>query len=283
MGTTQSPQPTPPVPSRHPPPQPGAEPTATLADRVCASLELQGAPLEVAQISSQILKLAHCPASIQRRLVAELIDADHRLMWQADDLVGFAVAPWACVAVGDATFCVVDLETTGGSPGASKITEIGAVRVQGLRVVERFSQLVDPEWPIPAHITRITGIDDAMVRGMPAIAVVLAEFMEFARDDVLVAHNAPFDLRFLNYERHRLLGTYFSQPWLDTLALSRRLLGSRVKRHDLGTLAGWAGAQVRPCHRALADAEATAQVLACLIEVMDEGASTTLEDAVGIG
>ncbi len=283
MGAMEPPQSAYPIPFPRPHSQPGTEHVATLADRVCLLLEQHGEPLEMTQVVSQILKLTSCPDPVQRRLVAELVDADPRLVWQAADLVGLASADWTSVAVGDAMFCVVDLETTGGSPGTSKITEIGAVRVQGLRVVERFSQLVDPERPIPAHITRITGIDDVMVRGMPPIAAALPAFMEFARDDVLVAHNAPFDLRFLNYERHRLLGTYFSQPWLDTLVLSRRLLGSRVERHDLGTLAGWAGTRVRPCHRALADAEATAEVLACIIEVMVEGNATTLGSAVAIG
>ena len=76
----------------------------------------------------------------------------------------------------------------------------------------------------------------------------------FTAEDVLVAHNAPFDLRFLNYERLRLRDGYFTQPWLDTLVLARRLLNGVVPRHDLRTLARWAGASVRPSHRALADA-----------------------------
>jgi DNA polymerase III epsilon subunit family exonuclease len=175
---------------------------------------------------------------------------------------------------------VVDLETTGGSPGHSKVTEIGAVRVRGLRVVERFSTLVDPGRPIPPVVTDITGIDDAMVAGSPDIETALARFVEFAGQDVLVAHNAPFDLRFLNYERRRLAGRYFTQPWLDTLVLARRLLNGQVPRHDLGTLASWADTTVRPIHRALPDAEATAELLGVLVGLLAERGIETLERAV---
>jgi DNA polymerase-3 subunit epsilon len=157
------------------------------------------------------------------------------------------------------------------------------VRVEGLRVTGRFSTLVDPERPIPPHITGITGIDDSMVRGQPIIDDALPRFIEFAREDVLVAHNAPFDLRFLNYERLRLRDGYFTQPWLDTLVLARQLLNGVVPRHDLATLARWAGASVQPSHRALADAEATAHVLVALISRLADGAQTTLDLAMSIG
>lgn len=182
------------------------------------------------------------------------------------------------------SFCVVDLETTGGSPGGSRITEIGAVRVQGLRPIARFSTLVDPGCPIPAVVTEITGIDDALVAGQPPIEVALERFAAFAGQDVIVAHNAPFDLRFLNYERRRLAGRYFTQPWLDTLALARRLLEGRVPRHDLGTLAAWADTRVRPNHRALPDAEATADLLVRLLDVARArglGTLAELRDFVG--
>jgi DNA polymerase III epsilon subunit family exonuclease len=175
-------------------------------------------------------------------------------------------------------YCVVDLETTGGSPGRSRITEIGAVRVAGLAPAERFCTLVDPRCPIPPVVRTLTGIDDDMVAGAPPVADALARFAAFAGQDVLVAHNAPFDLRFLNYERRRLDGGFFLQPWLDTLTLARRLLEGRVARHDLGTLAAWAGTRVRPAHRALPDAEATAELLVRLIELARRRGLRTLAD-----
>ena len=254
-----------------------------MPDRLCALLVRRGRPLEVGHIAAQLLRLRRCPERLQRRLVAQIVEGDARLAWLGRDLVGLAPPDWAGTGLEDAELCVVDLETTGGSPGHSKVTEIGAVRVRGLRVVERFSTLVDPGRPIPPVVTEITGIDDAMVAGSPDIETALAGFVEFAGQDVLVAHNAPFDLRFLNYERRRLAGRYFTQPWLDTLVLARRLLNGQVPRHDLGTLAIWADTSVRPVHRALPDAEATAELMAALAELLAERGLDTLERAVAFG
>ena len=257
-----------------------------MPDRLCALLVRRGRPLEVGHVACQLLQLRRCPERLQRRLVAEIVEGDSRLAWLGRDLVGLAPVDWSDAGLASATFCVVDLETTGGSPGYSKVTEIGAVRVRALAIDERFSTLVNPGRPIPPVVTQLTGIDDDMVADRPDISVGLAEFIDFARQDVLVAHNAPFDLRFLNYERRRLAGRYFTQAWLDTLLLARRLLNGRVPRHDLGTLAAWADTSVRPSHRALPDAEATAELLVVLIGMLAERGVDTLKGAVafaGIG
>ncbi len=153
----------------------------------------------------------------------------------------------------------------------------------GLEIVDRFAVLVDPERPIPETITRLTGITNQMVVGQPEIGAALEMFVGFARGDVLVAHNAPFDLRFLTYERRRTAGRYFTQPWLDTLTLARRLLAGRVGRHDLSTLAEWADTTVRPRHRALPDAEATAELLIRFLGMLAERQIDTVERVVAIG
>ena len=266
-----------------PPPQPGTGDGEQMATRLLALIERRGRPLEVGHIASQLLRLTSCPETLQRRLVAEVVDSDPRLAWHGRDLVGVAPDGWSGQRVEDATFCVVDLETTGGSPGGSKITEIGAVRLEGLNVVERFSTLVNPGRPIPQVIAGLTGITNEMVADAPPVDEAIRLFSDFAGDAVLVAHNAPFDLRFLNYERRRVFGSYFTQPWLDTLVLSRRLLKGRVERHNLGALAEWGDTRVRPCHRALPDAEATAEVLAALVPLLHERGATVLQDAVQFG
>ncbi len=250
--------------------QPGAAPPGSLADRLCTLLERRGRPLEVGHVASQLLRLTRCPPRLQRRLVGELIDGDGRLAWIGRDLVGLAPAGWHTVPIEDAELTVVDLETTGGSPGRGRITEIGAVRVRGLEPVARLSVLVDPGRPIPEPIQSLTGITDEMVAGAPAIDVAMARLVEFVGDDVLVAHNAPFDLRFLNYERRRTDGRYFTQGWIDTLVLARRLLRGSAGGHDLATLARWAHTKVRPSHRALPDAEATAELLAVFCGMLME-------------
>ena len=266
-------------------PSPGSEPAASAGDRLQVFVARRGAPVPAADAVAVVLGIEGCPLEVAQRLVATIVDGDSRLEWDADGAVCLSSAGGggSSPAIADVPLCIVDLETTGGSPGASRITEIGAVRVEGLVVVDRFSTLVDPGRPIPAHITGITGIDDSMVRGAPGIEIALRQFIDFAGSDVLVAHNAPFDLRFLNYERRRLMGDYFHNAWLDTLVLARRLLGPRVERHDLGTLADWAGATVTTRHRALADAEATAVVLARLVDLMADGGATPLDHAVALG
>ncbi|MFO8075507.1 MAG: DEDD exonuclease domain-containing protein [Egibacteraceae bacterium] len=178
----------------------------------------------------------------------------------------------------EVTFVVVDLETTGGSPASSRITEIGAVRVRAGEVDGELATLVDPEVAIPPGITALTGIDDAMVAGRPAIGGILPALLEFARGSVLVAHNARFDVGFLEAALRRSGRPPLEQQALCTAALARRLLGGEVRDCRLATLAAHVGARTRPEHRALADARATVDVLHALIERAGSVGATTLED-----
>lgn len=163
----------------------------------------------------------------------------------------------------DLTFCVVDLETTGGSAqGGSMITEVGAVKVRGGEVLGEFQTLVNPHQQIPAFIAVLTGITDSMVATAPPIEQVLPQLLEFAHGCVLVAHNAPFDVGFLKH-----FAAQQQRPWpafevVDTARLARRV----ITRDDapnckLSSLAAVFGAGTTPNHRALADARATVDVL----------------------
>ena len=162
----------------------------------------------------------------------------------------------------EVTFVVVDLETTGGSPAACDITEIGAVKVCGGQVLGEFQTLVNPSTAIPPFIAVLTGITDAMVAGAPGIESVLPAFLEFSRNTVLVAHNAPFDLGFLRAACERLGLDWPAPDSVDTARLARRVL-TRDEAPDckLSTLARLFRADTTPCHRALADARATVDVL----------------------
>jgi len=178
------------------------------------------------------------------------------------------------------TFCVVDLETTGGSPaGGAGITEIGAVRVCGGEVTGEFQTLVNPGEPVPAFIAVLTGITTEMVAGSPRIAPVLAAFFEFARGCVLVAHNAPFDVGFL-----KAAAGAAQIPWpgygvVDTAVLARRVLAhDEVPNCKLSTLAPFFRATTKPEHRALADARATVDVLHGLFERLGPLGVHTLEE-----
>jgi len=165
----------------------------------------------------------------------------------------------------EVTFCVVDLETTGGSPTDSRITEIGAVTWRGGERLGVFETLVNPGVPIPRSITHLTGIDDLMVADAPPIEWVLPTFAEFARGTVFVAHNARFDFTFLNVALARLDFDQLPPPPVCTARLARRVVWPDVPNVRLQTLAQYFRTAVRPNHRALADAQACAEVLQGLL------------------
>jgi DNA polymerase-3 subunit epsilon len=179
----------------------------------------------------------------------------------------------------DVTFVVVDLETTGGSPAGSHITEVGAVKIRGGEVIGEFQTLVNPAEPIPAFISVLTGITNQMVADSPRIGSVFPAFLEFAGDSVLVAHNAPFDISFL---KAAAVSTGHSWPpfhVVDTAHLARQLVGKdEAANRKLGTLARLFGAATTPDHRALHDARATVDVLHGLISRVGGLGVVTLEE-----
>jgi DNA polymerase III subunit epsilon len=163
-------------------------------------------------------------------------------------------------------FAVIDLETTGWSPEAAAITEMGAVRVRGGRRQGEFASLVNPGIPVPPGIEALTGITDWMLAAAPRLAAVLPGLLEFAEGCVLVAHNAPFDIGFLIAACGDCGLAWPGYTVLDTVMLARQVMDpDEVPDCKLGTLAGFFRARTAPSHRALADARATADVLGWLI------------------
>ena len=163
------------------------------------------------------------------------------------------------------TFLVIDLETTGGAPhlGAG-ITEIGAVKVRAGIVLGEFKTFIDPQHPVPAYITELTGITDEMVFQSPTIAQIFPSLLEFIgspEETVLVAQNAPFDLSFLTFAARAHGFEWPKYPVLDTAIIARKVLSrDEVPNCKLGTLAEFFGTQTTPNHRALDDARATVDV-----------------------
>jgi DNA polymerase-3 subunit epsilon len=180
-------------------------------------------------------------------------------------------------------FAIVDLETTGWAPEEATITEIGAVLVCGGRVRAQFSSLVNPGSAIPDQVAVLTGISDAMVASAPPLATVLAGFLSFAQGCVLAAHNAPFDIAFLTAACKAC-----DLPWpefqvLDTVELAHRVLGEEeVADCRLATLAAHFNTRIKPRHRALPDALATADVLTALLRRLAATGVRTLAEAVCI-
>ena len=199
--------------------------------------------------------------------------------WVAAARARLRPPPWASRRAFDAIeFVIVDVETTGWSPEEAGITEIGAVRMSGGQIRAEFSTLVNPGRAIPPDIVALTGITDEMVTAAPPPAAALASFLDFAQGAVLTAHNAPFDVSFLAAAGASAglpgpAGPVLDTHVLDTVALARRLLATGglaaddVPNCKLSTLAGYFGAPPGPQHRALADARATATVLAGLLRM----------------
>jgi DNA polymerase-3 subunit epsilon len=188
-----------------------------------------------------------------------------------DDLLALPLA--------EAPFVVVDLETTGGAPAASGITEIGAVRLRGGRIEDTFVTLVNPGRPIPPFVRNLTGISDEMVAVAPDIAKALPRFFEFAGRAVLVAHNAAFDMGHLGAARLALDGGALELPALCTLRLARRLLPA-LPRRGLDAVAEALGIACADRHRALGDARIAAAILRVFLEESATRGFRTVGDLV---
>ena len=173
-----------------------------------------------------------------------------------------------------ADFVVFDIETTGFSPTKNRIIEIGAVKVSEGKIVDRFSTFVDPLTPIPFEIEKLTGITDDMVMGAEQIDVVLPRFLEFCEGCILVAHNARFDMSFImeNCDRQ---GISHDFTYVDSVGIARIFLPGQ-KKHTLDAVAKALGVSLENHHRAVDDAEATAEIFVKLIVLMEKEGITTL-------
>ncbi len=179
------------------------------------------------------------------------------------------------------TFTVFDTETTGLNPGAGdEIIQIGAVRLVNGRLLrgECFEQLIDPRRPVPATSVPFHGLTSAQLQGQPTIEQVLPVFHRFAQDTVLVAHNAAFDMRFLQ-EKQALTGLRFDQPVLDTLLLSA-VLHPHQDSHRLEAIAQRLGVPVVGRHTAMGDALVTAELFLRLLPLLADQGIHTLGQAL---
>src|SRR6266536_895055 len=249
------------------------------ADRLVELVEERRGAVPVEEAARALFALAHLPEGMARSLLDDVVGADARLAWRGG---GVALAAGAAEQqlLEHAAYCVVDLETTGLSPGRSQICEIGAVRIEELELAATLQTLVNPRERLPLQIAALTGIDERELRSAPHVGAATARFLEFAGDAVLVAHNARFDMAFLDAAVLRLGGRRPAAPVVDTVWLARRLLAGRASRFGLASLAQFFGTGTRPCHRALPDAEATAEILLRLIGLAQERGARTVADLV---
>src|SRR5437764_3813600 len=248
------------------------------ADRLVELVEERRGPVPVDEAGRKVLKLGQAvPVGLARTLLDEAVVADARLRWSGD-LVALAAPPGENLLLEQATFVVFDLETTGLRPGLARPCEIGAVRIRGLELEERFQTLANPGAKLQPAVAALTGLRDEQLRRAPPVAAAVRRFLVFAGDSVLVAHNARFDMAFLDNETMRLTGRRVAATVVDTVGLARRLLGRQPA--NLAALSYRFATDARPCHRALPDAEATAEILLALIGMAQERGARTVADLV---
>ncbi len=173
-------------------------------------------------------------------------------------------------------FIVFDIETTGLSPVKDRITEIAAVKIKQGKLTDRFSELINPEIPIPENITKLTGISNETVKNKDTIREILPRFIEFIKDHPIIAHNASFDFGFITAKAGEL-GLNVGNTVIDTLQLSRILL-PELNRHRLNVVCEHLGISLENHHRADSDAEAAAEIMLKFIKILEDRGINKITD-----
>ena len=179
--------------------------------------------------------------------------------------------------IDDEEFVVFDIETTGLNSHTNEIIEIGAVKIKAGRIVDRYSQLINPGRPIPYHITEITSITDEQVANEPKIDEVIGKFVDFIGDAVLVAHNAPFDMGFIKRDIKKYLNIDYQCSVIDTLQMARDLFPD-LKKYGLGDLNKTLGLALEKHHRAVDDSQATANMFIIFLDKYKEKGLEYMKD-----
>lgn len=238
-----------------------------LVNETIAMLRMFGGRATAVKIVDYVMNIRKPEPTIARLLVKDICDRDPRLLL-IEDTIELVQTGYDARQLLETDFVVFDLETTGAKAPPCRVTEVGAFRVRAGEITERFHTLVNPEIPIPPFITSLTGIDDQMVKTAPLFADIADDLLAFLGDSVLVAHNAPFDMRFLNHEISLAFGEYrLLNPCLCTVQLSRKLL-PHIENHKLKTVAEHYSISLVNHHRASDDAKATAEIFVNLLEML---------------
>jgi len=247
------------------PPYPNLISDSLLINETIQLLQSFGGRASAVKVVDYVMKIRQPEPNLAKLLVSDLVATDPRLHLNEDTLE-LIENDFESRKLTETDFVVFDLETTGAKAPPCRVTEIGAYRVVSGAITEEFQTLVNPETPIPPFITGLTGISDRMVKNAPVFREIAANFLDFIGDSVLVAHNAHFDMRFLNHEIGRIYENYrVANPSLCTVRLSRRLV-TNIENHRLRTLADYYSIALVNHHRASDDAHATAHIFINLLE-----------------
>lgn len=243
---------------------------SALVQETVEMLRVCGGCAPAADIADIVLKLPDLDAEMAGMLVADLIKDDHRLALRDGTMIELNCENAEARLLHETDFVVVDVETTGAKTPPCRITEIGAYRVSRGRIVAEFQTLVNPETHIPPFIIQLTGITDEMVKDAPIFADVAHAWLDFADEAVLVAHNAQFDVRFLNHELARIFpGRRMANTHLCTVKLSRRIFPG-LFNYRLHTVAEYFAIPIYNRHRAAGDALATAEIFLRMLTRLDQ-------------
>lgn len=246
------------------PPYPNLISNSLLVNSTIDFLASLGGSASAVKVVEYVMRINKPEPLFARLLVDDLIERDPRLRMD-EDMVRLDERVDEDLSLDDAGFIVFDLETTGAKAPPCRIIEIGAYLVKGGTIVDEFHSLVDPGEAIPPFISGLTGISGEMVKSAPPFVEVLPRFLDFLGDSVLVAHNAQFDMAFLNYEIGKVFEDYrIANPSLCTVHLARKLL-PLVENHKLKTLAEHFSVELINHHRAGPDAKATAEIFVHLL------------------
>jgi DNA polymerase III epsilon subunit family exonuclease len=252
---------------------------SALVQETVDMLRVCGGCAPAIDIADIVLKLSDLDAELAALVVADLVKDDHRLSLRDDLIVELVCEDPEARPLHETDFVVVDVETTGAKTPPSRIMEVGAYRVQEGRIVAEFHSLVNPQLPIPPFIVRLTGISDGMVREAPLFADIAHEWLDFVDEAVLVAHNAQFDVRFLNHEIARVYpGRRMINTHLCTVKLSRRIFPGLLN-YRLHTVAEHFTIPILNRHRAADDALATAEIFIRMLARLREHGARDLADA----
>jgi len=253
--------------------------TFDAADRLVELVQARRGAVSAEDAARVLFALERAPVSLAHSLLSDVVAGDSRLVWSGTR-VGLSGEAGAETLIEDAEIVVFDLETTGLSARRDRICEIGAVRVRALEVADTFETLVQPGVALSPTITRLTGLQDAELRCAPRPELAIRRFLAFTGDAPLGAHNARFDVGFVDCAIERLTGRRIAAPVIDTVWLARRLLHRRSERFSLRQLSHFFGTSCEPCHRALPDAVATAEILVALLGLAQERGARTLAEVV---
>jgi DNA polymerase III epsilon subunit family exonuclease len=251
-------------------PYPNLVSDSNLVQDTIELLTCSGGRAAASEIVDAVFKISHVDDELAGKLVFDLIGNDRRFKLIENNTVELLKDDSHSRLLKDLDFVVVDVEATGAKTPPNRLIELGAYRIRGGRIVDKFLSLVNPEIPIPRFVASLTGISNDMVKNAPVFAEVAPQWLDFVSDSVLVAHNAPFDTSFLNHEISRVYANHrMVNPHLCTVRLSRRAFPD-LSNHRLETIAQHFAIPIASRHRAGSDALATAEIFIVLLTELEE-------------